>query len=320
MTESTSRQASIFDLIPTEWFSGQKRRILRIRCYEMARTTENSFEGRFSSLLGEKALILLFWGKMQYVASPNPEHHAGAELQFSVDTRDLKREAPEAPYTVLVTTSLGSEFESRQVLDLNGGIVTAVLGRNAAYQLVFDNIVDLVENTTSVFGPTVVNPYTEAAPDLSESKMQTLRTSLSALSRFPELERNRIELALHWHEEAARSPAADQFLKRWIALEALGMSGRENVRPLNEALALSYQISLSEAQERFGVGRIFGFRSKIVHGGHRLPIHGFLERYLDALFRDVLFQRLGLPSEGYAAAVAALPNFNLRILLHEHCS
>jgi hypothetical protein len=44
------------------------------------------------------------------------------------------------------------------------------------------------------------------------------------------------------------------------------------------------------------VGRIYGFRSRIVHAGEQTPIHPELSMYRRALFTDVLLQMLGLPS------------------------
>lgn len=107
----------------------------------------------------------------------------------------------------------------------------------------------------------------------------------------------------------------DGFLKYWIALEALGMSEANNVKPLKESLSRSYKIPADRAEARYGVGRIFGFRSGIVHQGLAPSIHGGLLDYLEALYRDVLFERLGLTCEGAAEAMRQQSGFDLRALL-----
>jgi hypothetical protein len=283
----------------------------------MARVTQESFAGRAFKIDGDESLVLLFWGSVPYVTHPKLQHRATESLQFEIDASGMQQVAPEGPYTLIVVPQAGSEYESRQALDLSAGLVAAVLGRNIAYQLVFDNTVNLVQDNTTVFSPIARNPLADDPPDLTDVGIEELKLVLPSISGLPELVRNRVEFALHWHEEAARSPATDQFLKRWIALEALGMSERENIRPLNESLAISYGLSVQEAAARFSVGRIFGFRSRIVHRGERLPVHGVLEQYVEALFRDVLFQKIGLPPRGFAAAITSVPSFDLRAFLHE---
>lgn len=89
------------------------------------------------------------------------------------------------------------------------------------------------------------------------------------------------------------------------------MAKRDNVTPLNEALAAAYGIGTNEARKRFGLGRIFGFRSRLVHNGERLVVQGLLDAYLVGLFRDVLFHKLKLPPQGFAEAVVQQPSFDL---------
>jgi hypothetical protein len=127
--------------------------------------------------------------------------------------------------------------------------------------------------------------------------------------------RDRVLLSLGWFAQAFESSGVDGFLKYWIAFEALGMSDASNIRPLNEALERAYGIPASEVETCYGVGRIFGFRSLIVHRGETPSIHGSLLDYLEALYRDVLFERLGLKCTAAAAAIRKQPGFDLRVLL-----
>ena len=47
------------------------------------------------------------------------------------------------------------------------------------------------------------------------------------------------------------------------------------------------------ASERFLLGRLHGYRSKIVHAGSRDPLHHLLLDYLEAVFVDCLYHSLG---------------------------
>lgn len=316
-SETREQEMRLGEIIPREWFQGDQPPTLRIRCYQIARATIETFQGRLPRIATDRAIIQLLYGKMPYVANPPVEFRMGANLEFRVDAGSIKRELPEGAYTLVVVPQADTEYASRLALEFTAGLVSAILGRNAVYRLVFDNTVDLVADRTTVIGEVFRNPLVDEAPDFSDPRIQTIPMAANAFSALPENERNRVELAIHWYAEALSSPAVDQFLKLWIALEALGMSERENIRPLSATLGDVYGISTDEAQLRFGVGRIFGFRSKILHRGQRLPVHGTLERYVEALFRDVLFQKLRLPPAQHAAQIACGPGFDLKSLVHE---
>jgi hypothetical protein len=93
------------------------------------------------------------------------------------------------------------------------------------------------------------------------------------------------------------------------------MDTRNNVGPLKETLARVYGLSAEDGETRFGIGRIYGFRSKIMHEGATPSISGQLLDYLDAVYRDVLFERLGLKCQGAAEALRKQQGFDLRALL-----
>jgi hypothetical protein len=318
MDSQAQRQEMRFtDIIPKTWFSGDQPPKLRIRCYQMARATLETFQGRIPTVTFDRAVVVPFYGSMPYVANPPLDFRMGAMVEFQVDPTGMKRTLPEGAYILLIVPEVETEYASRLALDFTAGLVSAVLGRNVVYRQIFDNTLDLVADNTTVIGDVFRNPQVDEVPDLSTSRLDAISEAATALAALPENQRNRAELAIHWYAEALASPAADQFLKLWIALEALGMSERENIRPLNATLAEAYGISPDEAQQRFGVGRVFGFRSRILHRGQRLPIYGVLDRYVEALFRDVLFQKLGLRPMLHASQVATSSGFDLRALLHE---
>lgn len=72
------------------------------------------------------------------------------------------------------------------------------------------------------------------------------------------------------------------------------MPDETNVKPVNEILAKLYGCTLKEASDKFGVGRIQGLRSRIMHNGEDLSIHQDLSRYVEALFFDLLMSCFGI--------------------------
>ncbi|MFH1994183.1 MAG: hypothetical protein ABIJ24_00585, partial [Nitrospinota bacterium] len=86
--------------------------------------------------------------------------------------------------------------------------------------------------------------------------------------------------------------------------------------PLNESLANAYGISVPEASIKFGIGKIFGLRSRVVHNGEDIPIHSLLSEYLKSIYVDILLDQLGLKSQQRAGKIIDSPEFDLEKLLH----
>ena len=88
------------------------------------------------------------------------------------------------------------------------------------------------------------------------------------------------------------------------------MPDTTDIRPINIALARIYGLSRDEVTTRFKIGRIFGLRSDIVHNGQVRSIHQQLQRYIQAVYVDILFDLLGQASERRAEAVLDDATFN----------
>ncbi len=77
-------------------------------------------------------------------------------------------------------------------------------------------------------------------------------------------------------------------------------------------MRLNWRLQTSMA---FGVGRIFGLRSRIVHDGEVLPIKFILEEYIQAIFADVLCDMLQIKPFYQAQTIMAKPEFDLEKML-----
>jgi hypothetical protein len=107
-------------------------------------------------------------------------------------------------------------------------------------------------------------------------------------------DRDRIALALRWMDQANRTDGVDAIVKAWTALETLSMPNTTNIRPMNDALSRMYGISSKEANTEFLTGHLQGLRSDVVHNGHVTPVGTIVGVYMHELFKDLLFERLGL--------------------------
>ncbi|MFH1114783.1 MAG: hypothetical protein V1792_12780 [Pseudomonadota bacterium] len=102
---------------------------------------------------------------------------------------------------------------------------------------------------------------------------------------------------------AQTATGVDSFVKYWISLETLAMKDTTKVRPINEILAKCYDLTVKAATNRFHVGRLYGVRGDIVHKGVSKGIDLTLKKYLEAIYLDVLFHKLGLPCEHRAGSL-----------------
>lgn len=202
------------------------------------------------------------------------------------------------------------------------GIYGAVNGRNMVYEKVFEGSVEMGGGNIETVSPVVENPHASPRPDFSMKKLDQIRHAVTRIESKSIGERQRIELALHWHEKALQSMGLDGFVNHWVALETIGMPNTTNIRPLNESLARAYDVPIDKAVSRFGVGKIYGLRSRILHGGENLPIHQDLTAYMEGLFSDVLFEKLEMPSDKHAGLLLERENFDIGRLTHvsvQHC-
>ena len=252
------------------------------------------------------ARAIAFYGQMPYLRLASNEVRSTVIPEFHIAPEEVT--SPEGAYLLIIlpfddSDPSGSESLIRARVTELVGLLIAVFGPNIAYRRLFDNIVMPQTNQRTVIGESFRNPASMPAPNIGYGMIHRAIDAQQAMRQLPQLEQNRLSLSLRWYAEAQHARGVDLFLKLWFAIEALGMSDRDNVRPVIEALSRSYGIASKDAKKRFAVGRLFGFRSRIVHQGEIRPIHANLSDYVAALYLDVLYECLDLPPQRRARRV-----------------
>jgi Apea-like HEPN len=211
----------------------------------------------------------------------------------------------EGRYCLLCARFTDSEdkADARASIDAARGLLYAYHGRNIAYMKVSELEVALATSMMAQSTATAENPFLLPAPKLSPAEFRAFSAVAQRIDETVGPERDRLGLSFRWFASAAPLWGPDAFLHYWIALEALAMPDSSKIRPVNEHLASSYAMSLAQATTEFRVGRLYGFRSAIVHAGSHRPVPGDVLTYVAALYSDVLLEVLGLPSEGRARSV-----------------
>jgi hypothetical protein len=105
-------------------------------------------------------------------------------------------------------------------------------------------------------------------------------------------ESNRVRLSLRWHRQALLDRGIDSMLKHWVAIEVLMLNDQTDIGPIKKAIASSYGISVSDVEDVFLIGRIFRYRSEVVHNGVVGPVLVSLLDYLQTLYVDLLYFRV----------------------------
>src|SRR4029077_16361733 len=111
-----------------------------------------------------------------------------------------------APYAL--GDESGDEAATRKRGHTPLGLVVALLGRNAAYEFLFENIYEIGEPRMQGFSQVFDNPLAFRPPDLRHHSAVLIDAS-QALSSLADLERSRIELALRWVRQATYDVGVD---------------------------------------------------------------------------------------------------------------
>ena len=210
-----------------------------------------------------------------------------------------------APIRVDGTRS--NELEVRQSVGLALSLILAVHGRSAAFSHVFDHVLKLGQAGFISYSGSYTNYWFFGKPNIHAKYLDEIKDAEKVLLSKPPQERNRIFLSLRWFSMATYDTGVDAFLKYWIALETLAMPDDTNIMPLREILAKASSMETKQIDRTFGIGRIYGLRSAIVHNGLQTTMDIPFLFYMSRLYSDVLFEILGLPKMNRAQACLADP-------------
>lgn len=89
--------------------------------------------------------------------------------------------------------------------------------------------------------------------------------SLGRFVGLPDEERQRCRVAAQWYWRAdSEVDPVQRYICYWLVVEALELGEKVNIYPVKAAVARILSVDLQKVSE--GVGRVYGLRSKLVHG------------------------------------------------------
>ncbi len=306
------------DFIPANWFKDPVNSSVWITGFRIARGEKSELaNGHTIDLIGTRALVI--YGQIAYLVNDtNWELNEQGIPSCKVNVKNIKTPVGfwliiMAPYKIDGVE--GSEADVKRAISSSTGFLAAFAGRNAVYEKIYENILDIGSGYATIFSPVFLNPGASPKPNFSRANISLINEAVKKIANLDKRTISRLELAFHWYEEALKDSGRDAFLKSWIALEVLAMPDSTNIRPVNEALARAYGKTIDETTKTFGVGRIFGLRSRIVHNGEVLPIKFVLEEYIQAIFADVLCDMLQINPYYQAEVIRNKPEFDFEKIL-----
>jgi hypothetical protein len=285
------------DFFPTEWPGSEGKALVSL--YRVVRCPLASFGPEPLVLDIGPVRTVVFWAT---IALPktiwDTQFIEPGELRFAV------QHAPSPPVEgrfCMLAARFSDDLTkpvARAQIEAARGLLCSYHGRNVAYDQRAELALNLSTPQTTFGTPGVENPFALPIPRLSVPERTQFFAATMRLNHPDGFPDGRIQLSCRWFSRAIDESGPDAFLRYWIALEALAMPDSTNVRPIIESLARSYRILYESAASEFLVGRMFGFRSEIVHGGSRRPVPGDVLSYIAAVYIDVLLELFDLPSEG----------------------
>ena len=255
----------------------------------------------------------LFVGELQYYSMEPPflEVTGDGHARIRTPQKPVLRTAPAGTYVVLTTPYEGGDARaSQRTLDAAEGLLRARWGAAVVYRSVFENVFDLYTGQVVLHFAGVDDPSFPDVPAVDDSEVRDLDALAGAIGGLTGEAGTRVALALRWLAMAGRERGVDALLKYWIAIETLALpDGDTNVRHAETLLEAGYGLDKVAVRERFGLGRLQGMRSAIVHNGARVRFPGEVGKFLEALFLDLLHVWLGLPCPRRAAELETQGEF-----------
>lgn len=248
---------------------------------------------------------------------------AGVKIAFG-DKRQVKMAADHkisvSEYSPKLLTiqphSRSRPDDERKLLNRSSEYVSLLIAtnyRNIAFRHLFTQTIGIRDDSLTMAGNMFRLPFDLPPPDLSASAMARYRDCWSKIDALPKQQKRKVRLSLRWHLKGIQSDNLDSFLSLWVALETLIMNST-NIIEINNALAAAYGISSQEARKEFGVGKIYGLRSDIVHNGLHRTISSDLTDYMECLYADLLQSKLLGASVGRSRAFIARKSLDIEYL------
>ena len=281
-------------LASPHWFSSSHNDSLYVEAYELALVSDAIPRKVFRF---DEIVVLIKTAKLDYLEMAGVKVKFGNERQVEMSAEHRISTSELSPKLITIQPHRSDRPDAEvRLADRSTEFVSLLVStnyRNIACRRLFAHVVGRGNGSMMAAGSIFRLPFDLPAPDLTSETLSRFPRCRGEIEKRDQNHKQKITLSLHWHLKGIQSDGLDSFLSLWIALETLAMTST-NITDLNSALATAYGTTRESASAEFGVGRIFGLRSQIVHNGIRKLISTDLTDYMECLYADLLvFELLG---------------------------
>ena len=160
--------------------------------------------------------------------------------------------------------------QGRESFEVALAFLEVSLGERVAYNKLYEALIDLTENKPIIISEPRLYPAA-FTPFVINDNM--LEQSIDTWEKFEKMDisrKNKIELALRWYQRGLlESIPNDRYLYFWIPLEILTFEGTTEVDRAVEYIKRNLYPSHAKEyiKDKLEIGKMFGWRCKIVHEG-----------------------------------------------------
>lgn len=278
--------------VPSRWKCNTNDTIF-IRGYSTFGINRNDLNSQIKELDFEEVKVIIFYGEFEYFEQKLSTLDASKGKGNIIEPKTIY--ADKDVYVFIMTPSCNFE-----AVDMISGFLNAFLDKNITCEFMFDaKMFASGEGTVAEYS--CINYSKRSNPDMSYSKLNLITRAYRGISKKTEKDKNKILYSLNWFFSAIRdgenfNRLIDIFVKYWIAIEAISMHDTTR-HDLKDELAKIYSMKFEIAAKMFQIEEIYDIRCSIVHDGKLIEVDDKLLEYMESLYIDILYHKLGVHSQ-----------------------
>lgn len=231
----------------------------------------------------------------QVYVSHHPAWTSKASGNTALVVEALQRKLPDSLY-VLLSTPLAAVQDwpaAARTMDRLASVLRYAFGTNFVFSVAREAIVDISSGNMVTPSPLIPTPQPADGPSLGSEQRELLQEVLAALPGKSGELADRVLFSLELFERAAQQLSGAKFFYYWIGIEVL--CGTHGMQSILSKLEKAYGAKRSYLQNDLGFTRMWHMRTELFHHGQQHDLPQDVERYVQALFMDLVRFHLDLP-------------------------
>ncbi|OGA49710.1 MAG: hypothetical protein A3F74_19225 [Betaproteobacteria bacterium RIFCSPLOWO2_12_FULL_62_58] len=281
------------------WFGGQEARQIFVRYYvpvlvgpdhlRLANTFEQYEIG------GIPVRLVIAQISDQIYISNHPAWTSTADGNTALIGEAIQRKLPDSLY-VLLSTPLAPIQDwntAARNMDKLASVLRYAFGMNFVFHIAREAIVDIPGGNMTTPSRLIPAPQPSDGPSLGREHRELLQELLAALAGKSGELADRVLFSLELFERAAQQLSGAKFFYYWIGIEVL--CGSYGMQSILSRLEKAYGTKRAYVQNDLGFTQVWRMRTELFHHGQQHDMPQDVERYVQAMFMDLVRFHLDLP-------------------------